>query len=322
MAKSGSLGVGGRQGNTGAPVRMVPGAHAPILSGISGAGAALLAGKRAVQGASIGAAGSALLGATKSGGVGGPGAAATSSPTTTTTTTGAPPVAPFLTAAQADALTKWNTTYGGDLAQLTQNDTDAWTTYNTGVKNDTLTNQKDVNLTSQSMAARGLAQSSIRQGALNDLAVTLATQLNVLQTNRNTTLSKDATSRETLGGENAAEQDMYWGPGGYAVQNAQSVQPDTTQSTVTSTTPGTSAPAPTHPSTTPAPGVSSTPTLTQPHTPSLAAAGAALTAKSAATRLTQPKPPAVKSTWSSPIKGAGAFNQLGNVAIGKVGAPK
>ena len=307
-------------------------------SAIARAGSALVAPSKAKPKSSggVGSAGSALLAPTtsKSSGASGAasgGAAGLGAPAATTTTTGAPPIAPFLTAAQGDALAKWNVTYAGDLANLTNDDTKAMGTYNSGVNTDTFKNSENVDTANQDAAARGMFQSSIRQGALNDLAVTLASQLNVLQTNRDTSLSADQTQRTTLGGEDAATQTEYWGPGGLAVANAQAVPPDTAQSTTSATTPGTSAPGAAHnastsaPTSTLAPGVSSAgAALTAPHTPSLAAAGSALISHAAALRAANPKPAAMAKPPGKNANGYnlsnGAFNQLGGAA-GKVGAP-
>jgi hypothetical protein len=134
----------------------------------------------------------------------------------------APPVQPFLTPAQQAALTSWNTKYANDLATYTQNDTNAWANYNTTNATDILKNAQNQDLTNQSMGARGMFQSSIRDNALNDLAVTLAQQQNILQTTRDATLFRDQTARSTLGGENAAQQSSY---NGLAVTNAQGIVP-------------------------------------------------------------------------------------------------
>lgn len=153
---------------------------------------------------------------------------------TVTTTTPAAAVAPFLTPAQQAALSRWNETYGASMAKLDEADALALTKFNTTYAADTAKNTQEQNMTDQTMAARGLFQSSIRENALNDLAGTLAMQYNTLHTAYQTTLMNDATARGTLQGEDATNQLMY---GELGVQNAQGVAPNTTPTTTTTRVP-------------------------------------------------------------------------------------
>jgi hypothetical protein len=133
-------------------------------------------------------------------------------------------VTPFLTPDQQLALDKWNTNYGTELTKLDNADTGALTTMTNGIGSDELKNAEDTDATNQSMGARGLFQSSIRATALNDLAATLTQQENLLRTNYHATLIDDQTARDNLNTTNSVEQNYY---SGLAVQNAQSIPPNT-----------------------------------------------------------------------------------------------
>ncbi|MGZ6570471.1 MAG: hypothetical protein ACXVHB_05920 [Solirubrobacteraceae bacterium] len=137
---------------------------------------------------------------------------------------GAPTVQPFLTPVQQSALTAWNTKYAGALADLGQSDTDVWAKFDSSMATDQLKYAQNADMTNQSMAARGMFQSSIRDNALNDLGSTLAQQQNILKTNRDSALFHNQTQRGVLAGQDAAEQANYQG---LEVTNAQGVPPDT-----------------------------------------------------------------------------------------------
>lgn len=166
----------------------------------------------------------------------------------TTAQTPAPPVSPFLTPAQQMALTNWNTKYGTELAKLSNADINAYAKMGLSQSADETKNVQQVDATNQNMAARGMFQSSIRDGALNDLASTLAQQENLLRANYHTTLLNDQTSRENLAGENVGEQTYY---NSLAVGNAQAIPPDTTMQGATS--PGSAGAASAPPKPAPAP---------------------------------------------------------------------
>lgn len=190
-----------------------------------------------------------------------PSQSAPASAASSTTTTSAPAAAPFLTPAQQNALDNWNAQYGGDLLNLNQADTDAWNTFNQSEADLNLKTAQSQQAANENAAARGVFQSSIHDNALNDIAVTSAMQDNILRTNRDSTLSHDTTSRQTLGGENTNNQNYY---AGLAITNAQNVPPDT--STTITPTP--------HPTVTPTPVPSTTvndngPWVATPHAPPL-----------------------------------------------------
>lgn len=178
------------------------------------------------------------------------GAGTTGGTRTTTKTTPAAPVVPFLTPAQQLALNNWNTRYGDSLAKLNASDQNALATFNLSNSANQLKAATSSNTTNQNMAARGMFQSSIRDTALNDIATTLANQYNVLHTRYQATLLNDATSRGELQGQNAGQQ-LYYND--LAVQNAQSVPPNTTPTTTTTTTPAPTATTPTKPPAQPKP---------------------------------------------------------------------
>ena len=142
---------------------------------------------------------------------------------TTTSTPATPTVQPFLTPAQQLALNGWNTRYGTELANLQQADVSGLARFTQTISADTLRNTQATDITNQNMAARGLFESSIRDGALNDLATTLATQENLATTNYHAILLHDQTNRNALAGQNAAQQAYY---DALAVQNAQNQPPD------------------------------------------------------------------------------------------------
>lgn len=154
-----------------------------------------------------------------------PAPAAASSPASNT-------VQPFLTDPQKAALAAWNTKFGNDIAQFNQNDTDAWAKYNASYGADQFKNAEQVDTTNQAMGARGIGFSSIRDNALNDLAVTLAQQQTALQTARDAALFKDQAGRDTATAQNTAEQKLY---DSYAVGNAQAVPPTTTPASTNQT---------------------------------------------------------------------------------------
>lgn len=167
-----------------------------------------------------------------------------------------PTAEPFLTDAQKANLADWNTKYADDLAQLGQNDTLAQDKYNQGVATDTLANENNTDMANQSMAARGLFQSSIRDNALNDLNVTLAQQKIAMQTARDAALFTDQNQRNTLGAQNTAEQMTY---NTDAIANAQAVTPTPTVGQAGAATGGA------HPN--PNPAKPATPAAPKPPTP-------------------------------------------------------
>lgn len=153
---------------------------------------------------------------------------------TKTTTTPAPAVAPFLTPAQQEALSKWNTTFGNEIAKYAPGtgtaDEDALAKFTNTWSADQFRNANAQDTTYQSMAARGLGQSSIRQNALNDLAATLTQQYNVLDAAYKTTMQNDALAYDNAQGTNNTTQLMY---NSLAIQNAQGVAPNTQGTTQT-----------------------------------------------------------------------------------------
>ena len=200
-----------------------------------------------------------------------------------------------------------------------------------GVNTDTLKNSEDVDAANQNAAARGIfALSSVRQGALNDLAVTLGLAAQLGQTNRDTALSNDQTQRTTLGGEDAATQTEYWGPGGLAVTNAQSVAPrhiavdhDDHDARYQCASIGAECArfGASHDSS--AGHQSAGASTTAPHTPSLAAAGSALISHAAALRAANPC--TLLRRWSRLLVITLSVNNGDSGTIwtvmGKVGAP-
>lgn len=269
-------GIGGRTPTATAPRRTTT-SHGTAVEGIGGRPAPGTAAARAQTTNNAAAAAATTA------------ASATTTAPAAASTAAAAPVSPYLTPAQQLALGNWNTTYGEDIANLGLSDSNALTKYNVGMAADTLKNAETVDATNQAEAARGMFQSSIRAGALNDLAATLAQQTNVLQTNYNTSMLKDQSSRVALSGKNSYEQTYYNELG---VGNAQSITPAVTPTTGTGTT-GTGAAGATTPG---QPAVSTAPGTTaaeHANTPQVSNYTAATpTTRAATARIAAPKPAA------------------------------
>lgn len=151
-----------------------------------------------------------------------------------------PAPAPYLTAAQAAAETKYDTTYGYNIAALQGKQTAANTTEQEKANANSQSAAQGNDNANQAMAARGLFESSIRDSDLNDIATTLAMRNNILQTNLgtlttsiNNQIGTDATDYGTQ--HNLFNED--------AVANAQTETPATgytTPAVPSPTTPATS----------------------------------------------------------------------------------
>ncbi len=134
-----------------------------------------------------------------------------------------PPVAPFLTPVQQASFNAAAAKYAQSRAGLEQQLTDAPINTHTAIQAAQQTAATDTNTTNQSTAARGLFQSSIRDSDLNDIASTLTTRTNLLNTNL-------ATLTTGINGQ-IGNLDTNWGntQGLYnanAVVNAQAVAPN------------------------------------------------------------------------------------------------
>lgn len=163
---------------------------------------------------------------------GSPGTAAT------TTTHSAPPVQPFLNPTQEGALQTIESNTSNKISALERAIGDATVNTNQGLFNNQHTRDISTQAANWNMAARGLFQSSIRDGDLNDIDATLAMRNNILNTNLNR-LTVDNQGQITHANDLLGITHNQYN--GLAVANAQAVTPNTnTTTTTTGGTPGTS----------------------------------------------------------------------------------
>jgi hypothetical protein len=181
---------------------------------------------------------------TRSGSRGGAAPVATPGNKTVTTTTNPPAVAPFLTPAQQRALSAYDEKYGIRLGGLTGKLGAATTKTQDSLYQAQRAHDIRSDNTNQVMAARGLFQSSIRAGALNDLDANLTIRQNLLNTNlRNLALQTNSEIGQ-MATDYAVTHNTY---NDAAVQNAAGqmpVLPTTTTVPAATATPNSPKPSP------------------------------------------------------------------------------
>lgn len=134
----------------------------------------------------------------------------------------APAVSPFLTADQTAAFnTSWNN-YQNSLNTDTTNLGNATVNEAASIKNDAATALQNGTTENASAAARGLFNSSIRDGALNDIAATQANNDYIAATNLSQLSDSINANIKLLNDNWGATQTLY---NAYAVTNAQGVTP-------------------------------------------------------------------------------------------------
>lgn len=203
--------------------------------------------------------------------------------------TAAPPAPPTLTPDQIKALNDAGLALLNTFAGLQSADTAALGNYNNIIQSNNHGAAVNSDTTNENMSGRGLGFSSIRDGALNDIASTLAQNNNIALTNYQTTLRNDQQARTVAQGEYTnTVNDLY----GNAALNAETndTNPGATGPPATMANPSTVQPAAATPTTTqavPTQAPPPKPTNVEPEQPSSHAPKANTRNRSAAARATR-----------------------------------
>lgn len=149
----------------------------------------------------------------------------TKPPTKPATTAPAPkpPATPYLTPAQQAALNRYD--LGNSTAVGAQQRRISDSTFNTNqsLAQNASTRTLDTSNANQSMAARGLFESSIRDGDLNDIDATITMRNNILNTNLGRVITDANSAIGRLNTDYGITHGQY---NQLAVENAQAITPD------------------------------------------------------------------------------------------------